>query len=91
MFNSTARPQDKRVGMKMERANNSVGDKATSGVAAIDPEENCELVHATLPEYNYVRRRKCNENLPVCEKRKKRETFRRVSAILFRTQPLYQT
>lgn len=29
--------------------------------------------------YNYVRRRKCNENVPVCEKKKKRETYRRVS------------
>lgn len=28
---------------------------------------------------NYVRRRKCNENIQICEKKKKRESLRRVS------------
>lgn len=29
--------------------------------------------------YNYVRRRKCNENAPVCEKQKRRDNLRRVN------------
>lgn len=31
------------------------------------------------PIKSYVRRRKCNENVQICEKKKKRESFRRVS------------
>lgn len=31
------------------------------------------------PIKSYVRRRKCNENVQICEKKKKRESIRRVS------------
>lgn len=31
------------------------------------------------PYKNYARRRKCNENVQICEKQKKRETYQRVS------------
>lgn len=31
------------------------------------------------PIISYVRRRKCNENVQICEKKKKRESIRRVS------------
>lgn len=34
---------------------------------------------------SYVRRRKCNENVQVCEKKKKRESYRHVSVIEFFT------
>lgn len=31
------------------------------------------------PYKSYARRRKCNENIQVCEKKKKRESYQRVS------------
>lgn len=33
------------------------------------------------PQKSYARRRKCNENVQVCEKQKKRESYQRVSRI----------
>lgn len=33
------------------------------------------------PSKYYARRRKCNENVQVCEKQKKRESYQRVSSI----------
>lgn len=44
--------------------------------------EHCDLINdidAVNPIKSYVRRRRCNENVQICEKKKKRETFRRVS------------
>lgn len=35
--------------------------------------------NAEKPAHSYVRRRKCNENVQICEKKKKRESYRRVS------------
>lgn len=35
--------------------------------------------NATNVSLSYVRRRKCNENVPVCEKKRKRESYRRVN------------
>lgn len=68
--------------MKMEHENNAEDD-ATSAVAAIVADaDNSVSSNAVLPQYNYVRRRKCNENAPICEKKKKRESFRRVSVIV---------
>lgn len=32
------------------------------------------------PYKSYARRRKCNENVQICEKQKKRESYQRVSA-----------
>lgn len=31
------------------------------------------------PHKSYARRRKCNENVQICEKKKKRESYQRVS------------
>lgn len=43
------------------------------------------------PQKYYARRRKCNENVQVCEKQKKRESYQRVSRI-YRNQcrPVYR-
>lgn len=52
------------------------GGKERDAAADAVAEQEQSLSHAS---YNYVRRRKCNENVPVCEKKKKRESYRRVS------------
>lgn len=36
------------------------------------------------PYKSYARRRKCNENIQVCEKQKKRESYQRVSRIFMK-------
>lgn len=36
------------------------------------------------PYKSYARRRKCNENVQICEKQKKRESYQRVSDFFFR-------
>lgn len=67
--------------MKMEHENNDADD-ATAAVGVVADAENNALTNAVPPHYNYVRRRKCNENVPICEKKKKRDTFRRVSVVV---------
>lgn len=44
------------------------------------------------PQKRYARRRKCNENVQVCEKQKKRESYQRVrwNSITFSIQPTIQ-
>lgn len=64
--------------MKMEHENNG-GDDATTAVAVVADADDSVMPNAVPPQFNYVRRRKCNENVPICEKKKKRESFRRVS------------
>lgn len=67
--------------MKMENENNEEDD-ATAAAAIVGDADNSALSNAVPPQYNYVRRRKCNENVPICEKKKKRESFRRVSVVV---------
>lgn len=62
----------------MEQENNE-DDDATTVDAVVADADNCVVSNSIPPQYNYVRRRKCNENVPICEKKKKRESFRRVS------------
>lgn len=64
----------------MEHKNNEEDDAAV--VADV---QNSVLLNA-VPQYNYVRRRKCNENVPICETKKKRESFRRVSVVAIQFQ-----
>lgn len=67
--------------MKMEQENNG-GDDATAAVAVDVDADDSVMPNAVSPQFNYVRRRKCNENVPICEKKKKRESFRRVSVVV---------
>lgn len=44
----------------------------------------CSSTDDTKPlQKSYARRRKCNENVQVCEKQKKRESYQRVSEFSF--------
>lgn len=73
----------------MEHENNEEDDATTTttGVAAVADADNSIISNAFPPQYNYVRRRKCNENIPICEKKKKRESFRRVCIVfIIRTE-----
>lgn len=53
-------------------------DNLNNGSSGISGDDNTDE-NATAPIGNYVRRRKCNENAPVCEKQKRRDNTRRVS------------
>lgn len=61
---------------------NLIEDNANSGSGGVSGDDNMDEL-APIAAANYVRRRKCNENAPVCEKQKKRDNIRRVSITKF--------
>lgn len=60
--------------MKMNKHLNEDNLNGSSGVSGDD---NIDEI-ATTNAANYIRRRKCNEKVPVCEKTKRRDSIRRV-------------
>lgn len=68
--------------------NNSLANSETEGETTKGNDEHgnggilsgCGLSDDANPYKYYARRRKCNENVQVCEKQKKRESYQRVSS-----------
>lgn len=67
---------------KMKKQN-LIEDNANSGSGDISGDDNNVDEIPSIATGSYVRRRKCNENAPVCEKQKRRDSIRRVCAICY--------
>lgn len=67
-------------------ANNGIGENAASNSSDDNGISNIEIGCDTIADSanedtrkSYVRRRKCNEKVQICEKTKKRESYRKVN------------
>lgn len=63
---------------EIEKESNSGNDDNVNG----NIPSGCSSNDDVNPYKSYARRRKCNENVQICEKQKKRESYQRVSIFL---------